>query len=77
LVFIKKGVYNTPLRSPAQTVGAIIRGYKSAVSRQLGFSVWQRNYYEHIIRDKQSYQKKSNYIIHNPLNWKNDEMYMV
>jgi len=26
-----KGVFNTPLRSPSQTVGAIIRGFKSAV----------------------------------------------
>jgi REP element-mobilizing transposase RayT len=38
---------------------------------------WQRNYYEHIIRDEQSYQKISNYIIHNPLNWKNDDLYTV
>jgi REP element-mobilizing transposase RayT len=43
-----------PVRGPSQTVGAIIRGYKSAVTRQLGLNggLWQRNYYESIIRDE-------------------------
>ncbi|MDR0982705.1 MAG: transposase, partial [Culturomica sp.] len=39
----KSGVCHTPLRSPSKTVGALVRGFKSAVSKQLGFSVWQRN----------------------------------
>ena len=43
-----------PVRGPSQTIGAIIRGYKSAVTRQLGLNggLWQRNYYESIIRDE-------------------------
>ena len=45
------------LRSPSQTIGAIIRGYKSAVTRRVnektpGLPLWQRNYYEHIIRNE-------------------------
>ena len=35
-------------------------------------SVWQRNYWEHIIRDQRAFENISNYIIHNPLNWKED-----
>jgi len=38
-------------------------------------SIWQRNYYEHIIRDEQSYQRISDYIIDNPKNWKEDKFY--
>lgn len=34
--------------------------------------IWQRNYYEHIIRNDQSYQTISNYIINNPSKWKED-----
>ena len=34
--------------------------------------IWQRNYYEHIIRNEETYLKISNYIINNPLNWKED-----
>jgi REP element-mobilizing transposase RayT len=43
------------------------------VSRQLGFSVWQRDYYEHIIRDERAYDNISNYINDNPLKWDNDK----
>jgi len=73
------GVCNTPLRSPSQTVGAIIRGYKTAVTKQLNKfecfgTIWQRNYHEHIIRTNRSYQYIANYIITNPANWDNDTL---
>jgi len=84
-----EGVCNTPLpnwpppnfRSPSNNVGAIVRGYKSAVTKQINLSgdvgtVWQRNYHEHIIRDEKSYMKISNYIISNPQNWKEDKFYI-
>ncbi|GJQ59014.1 MAG: transposase [Candidatus Scalindua sp. AMX11] len=42
-------------RSPSQTIGAMVRGFKSTVTKQInrcrdtpGIPVWQRNYYEHI-----------------------------
>ena len=38
--------------------------------------LWQRNYYEHIIRNEQSYQTISNYIINNPAKWNNDKFYI-
>lgn len=71
------GECNSPLRSPSQTVGAIVRGYKSSVTKQLGLlgfneKLWQRNYYEHIIRNDQSFQNITEYIITNPLKWDND-----
>jgi REP element-mobilizing transposase RayT len=72
---INKGVCDTPLRSPSNTVGAIVRGYKSAVSKQLGYSIWQRNFYEIIIRNEQSFQYIENYIINNPVKWNNDKFY--
>ncbi|HET8886372.1 MAG TPA: hypothetical protein VFM70_08505 [Salinimicrobium sp.] len=36
---------------------------------QLDFKIWQRNYYEHIIRDERAYQRISEYIINNPAKW--------
>ena len=56
-------------------VGAIVRGYKSAVTKQIGYSVWQRNYHEHIIRNEKSYQYIANYIVNNPANWGKNEFY--
>jgi REP element-mobilizing transposase RayT len=35
--------------------------------------VWQRNYYEHIIRDEAELKRVREYIINNPLNWGKDE----
>lgn len=57
----------------------IIRGFKSFSAKRInvlrqtvGVPVWQRNYYEHIIRDAKDYEMKSNYILSNPQNWQND-----
>ena len=52
-----------------------IRGVKQWGWKPFNGKLWQRNYYEHIIRDKQSYQRISNYIINNPKNWKGDKFY--
>jgi len=57
-----------------RSVGSIIRGYKIGVTKwfrenQMGSRIWQRNYYEHIIRDDQSYDRISKYIIDNPCKW--------
>ena len=75
---IIKGECNSPLRGPSNTIGAIVRGYKSSVTKQLnllniGCVVWQRNYYEHIIRDEKSYHNISNYILNNPAKWAEDK----
>ncbi|HMG15060.1 MAG TPA: transposase [Saprospiraceae bacterium] len=37
--------------------------------------LWQRNYYDHIIRNEKSYDKISDYIINNPYNWEEDRFY--
>ncbi len=45
-------------------------------SRQsLGLKVWQRNYYEHIIRNENELQGTRLYIEYNPLNWELDEFF--
>ncbi|QNF31572.1 hypothetical protein HUW51_02090 [Adhaeribacter swui] len=75
-----KGECDSPLRTPSNTIGAMVRGYKSAVTKQInllraGVIVWQRNYYEHIIRNEQAYHTISVYIIHNPYKWEQDKFY--
>ena len=62
------------------SIGSIIRGFKLGVTkwsrihtdRQI---VWQRNYYEHIIRNEEDYFMIREYIRTNPQNWEKDEMY--
>lgn len=76
----KEGECHSPLRGPSNNLGAIVRGYKSAVTKWFRqntniCTVWQRNYYEHIIRDGNDYERIANYINDNPMNWKRDEMF--
>ena len=68
-----------PLRSPANNLGSIIRGYKSTVAKQInvlrdtpGTPIWQRNYYEHIVRDENDMCRIREYIRNNPANWQQD-----
>ena len=37
--------------------------------------LWQRGFYDHIVRDHRSCEKIANYIINNPTNWHNDKFY--
>ena len=41
-----------------------------------GQSVWQRNYYEHVIRDEDDLNRIRQYIIDNPINWEKDELFV-
>lgn len=72
--------------SPARTgISDIVGAYKSLVFKscldiyksndELMGKLWQRNYYEHIIRNEQSYQRISEYIINNPAKWSEDKFY--
>ncbi|WP_244238712.1 transposase [Actinobacillus indolicus] len=38
--------------------------------------LWQRSYYEHIIRNEKDYLTIAEYIENNPLNWMHDKLYM-
>lgn len=62
-------------RGTSRTVGSIIRGFKIGVTKEIGFSPWQRNYYEHIIHDRNAYNTISEYIGQNPLKWEMDCFY--
>lgn len=44
---------------------------------QLDFKIWQRNYYEHIIRDEASHKRISDYILNNPAQWTDDKFYQT
>jgi len=69
-----------PPRGPMpKSLGALMAGFKSSVTKQIniirdapGFPVWQRNYYERIIRDKREMDRIHRYIESNPFNWADD-----
>ena len=65
------------------SIPTIVRSFKSETTRQInimrhssGAKIWQRNYYEHIIRDQKDYENINKYILTNPQNWNNDSEYL-
>ena len=63
-------------------LGTVIGAYKSAAARLInqtrstpGASVWQRYYYEHVIRNELSLSEIREYIVNNPLKWELDEYF--
>lgn len=71
-----------PIQMKPRSLSSLIVGFKSATTRQInhcrhasGTSVWQRNYYENIVRNQQSLQNFCEYIRNNPLSWKVDQLH--
>ena len=71
----------------APTVGGMVGAFKSLTTNdyirnvkqnnwpRFNKKLWQRNYYEHIIRDEKSYYQISEYIQTNSLKWQDDKYY--
>jgi REP element-mobilizing transposase RayT len=57
------------------TTNEYIRGVRQNGWPQFNGKLWQRNYYEHVIRNEDAYADIINYIINNPLNWEKDDYY--
>lgn len=70
---------NRPQGPQPGSIGAIIGQFKSVVTKRInrlrgtiGTPVWQRNYYERIIRDDDALHRIRQYIINNPARWSID-----
>ncbi len=61
----------------SKTIGSIVRGFKIGVTKWMRQNtpvrnIWQRNYYEHVIRNEDELNRIRQYIIDNPLRWDTD-----
>ncbi|QNM86381.1 hypothetical protein H9W90_04455 [Polaribacter pectinis] len=56
------------------TTNQYIRNVKNNNWQRFDGKLWQRNYWEHIIRNEKSHQNISNYIVNNPLKWNADTL---
>jgi putative transposase len=64
------------------SLGAIVRAYKASVSLRINnlrcpkiTPIWQRNYYDHIVRDEHEFENIWNYIEANPSKWDSDRFH--
>jgi REP element-mobilizing transposase RayT len=81
---IMGGAETAPLRaeSPRRTLGQMVAYYKYQVTKTInqerntpGVKIWQRNYYEHIIRNQRSLRRICEYIMNNPKRWDIDQLH--
>jgi len=70
-----------PVSGPKpKSIGSFIAGFKPTVTKRInelrnttGAKLWQRNYYEHVIRDEGDLNRVRQYIMDNPARWAEDE----
>lgn len=74
------GACHAPLQRNPRSLGSFIAGYKSIVTRRVNTHfgtpsapLWQRNFFERIIRNDQEWDRARRYIESNPLNWDLDQ----
>ncbi len=65
------------VRGTSRTIGSVIRGFKTGVTKWMRKNanvrdVWQRNYFEHVIRNEESLHHIRRYITQNPASWLHD-----
>ncbi|VXD19586.1 transposase [Planktothrix paucivesiculata] len=65
-----------------KSLSSLIAGFKSATTKKINIirdtpknPVWQRNYYDHIIRNDESLERIREYVQNNPLSWENDQLH--
>ena len=65
--------FHPPLR---RSIPNMVQGLKGAVTRKIGFSLWQRGYHDRIIRNEDEYLRIRRYIDENPAKWE-DDIYFI
>ena len=76
---MQRAIRESPLRSRSvmsKLIGYIKMNGSKAIRRRCGdMTVWQRGYYDHVIRNKEDYLALAEYIQTNPLRWELDKLY--
>lgn len=56
------------------TLSRIIKQFKGSITKSIGFTIWQKSYYDRIIRNENEYFNIRKYIKENALKWEEDEL---
>jgi REP element-mobilizing transposase RayT len=72
-----------PFSAPVQSLGAVIHGFKAATTRRARSvleppdrPLWQRNYFEKVLRERNHLDQLREYMVANPYRWTDDEAYL-
>ncbi|MGN1403658.1 MAG: transposase [Ruminococcus sp.] len=53
----------------APTLSRVVKQFKGAITKQIGFSIWQKSFYDRILRNEKEYRNAWQYIQENPIKW--------
>ena len=73
LLQINTDIDGRPMAAP--TISTVINQTKGVIPKKAGFSVWQKGFYDHVIRNDNDYRDIWNYIEGNPSKWAEDTLY--
>ncbi len=59
----------------APTVSRMIKQWKGAITKRLGFSPWQKSFHDHVIRSQDDYLRIAEYMENNPAQWELDSLH--
>ena len=74
-VIMPNHIHLIVINEDGKDVSQKIRIMKSIVTAKIHRSIWQRSFYDHVIRDEQDYLTKWKYIDENPAKWATDDYY--
>ncbi len=57
------------LGNQAPSLGRVVNKFKGLISHKYGRTIWQRGYFEHVVRSERDFLKIWEYIENNPVNW--------
>ncbi|MBR2975052.1 MAG: transposase [Clostridia bacterium] len=60
-----------PLVAP--TLSRIVKQFKGSVTKRVGVSIWQKLFFDHVVRNEQDYLEHVKYILENPITWRNKQ----
>lgn len=63
------------LENNESSLSSIIMSFKRAITNKCKRKVWQRSFYDRIVRNKKEFDEINEYIIYNPFKWKLDEYF--
>ena len=55
--------------TPTNKISNIVRSIKTLTTKEIGKPIFQRSYYDHIIRNQEDYNEVWEYIENNPAKW--------
>ncbi len=68
LLIIRADEYGRPMIVP--TMSRVVQQLKGYITKRIGCSIWQKLFIDHVIRNREDYEKHVKYIYENPMRWR-------